>query len=313
MSWGTEKGWDFRHTGPFVTDPTNNIYVIDSITYPTTTTIGGDSVTYGISAGVAGTNYISLDQDSTVTDKRLAGIDYAPPATSFEFRVDLPAAGNYNLRLANGSTGTDFSAYRQVIKVYDGAGGLLYTLDKGTGPGQDNYYDANGTLLSEANWPGSNTPVALTFANTYARIVIGDAVAGYTALAHLSLEQLGGGGGAPVLGSFSPNNAYSNPTVPVKLIGVSVTGTGLDGTGGAFTPPSGFTVSNLSVAGGGASATFDLQIATGKSPGSYNFTYTTSGGSSSGTSNTLAFVINNPSGGGGLVDGLANLRGGFES
>ncbi len=316
MSWviGEEKGFDCRSTAIYVTDPTGCGYLLGNTSisdqYPQTRTIDGDSITYGISASSA-TSPSPLDRDSGAVDKRFSGSNYAVAGESFEVRVDLPFAGPYDFRVAIGDIGFDHSADRQILNVYDGSSGTpLLTINKATGPTLDHYYDASGTLLDQATWVSSNTAASLNF-TSYARIVVGGVTAGATILTHFSLEPTSGAGpSAPVLSTITPSSAYANASVPSKLVGVAFTGTGLDGTSGAFDTISGFTFSSLSIAGGGASGTVDIQIATGKSPGSYNFTFTTAGGSSTGTSNTLAFTVSPPSGG---VGGGADMRGGFEN
>lgn len=198
MAWedGQVKGFNCRGTSGYVTDPTDTTYFIATLgnsndEYPVTR----NDVTFGLSVrdGASPTNE---DRDSSVTDKRLAGRAYAVPGTPFTIRVDLPAAGDYIFRMANGDTAFDFSPYRQMIAVLDTSTPVL-SFDSGigsTGPAQDTYYDASGVNRSEANWPSANVGVTLTFATTICNIVVGDASAGYTALAHFSLERVAVGG-----------------------------------------------------------------------------------------------------------------------
>jgi hypothetical protein len=178
----------FRNTSGFVTDATGT-YVLNTEAYPTTR----DGYTFGWSAGIDGTDRSGADRDAAVTDKRLAGINYAAVSgTQCKFRVDLPAAGDYTVRLAIGDTGFDQSGQRQVFTVYDNVTSKL-VIDKATGPAQDHYYDATGVDRTEAAWPASNLPsAAITFASTIFNLFVGDpATSGTCVLAHMQIASSG--------------------------------------------------------------------------------------------------------------------------
>lgn len=181
----------FRATAGFVTDAVGT-YVLGGDTYPTTR--GG--FTFGWTSGSAGTDRDGADRDATVTDKRLAGIQYGIGGSQCTFRVDLPSTGNYTVRLANGDTGADQSSSKQYIEIFDNATSKL-VIDKPTGPAQDHYYDATGVDRTEAAWPGSNAPSAsLSFATTTFFIQLGSVAngSGYTVLAHLQITTVAAAG-----------------------------------------------------------------------------------------------------------------------
>ncbi len=183
--------YSFRNTSGFVTDATGT-YALNTESYPTTR----DGYTFGWSAGVDGSDRSGADRDNTVTDKRLAGINYSVnSATQSKFRVDLPAAGDYTVRLAIGDTAFDQSGQHQIFTVYDNVTSKL-VIDKLTGPAQDHYYDATGVDRTEAAWPASNLPsAALTFASTIFNLYVGDTVnSGTCVLAHM---QIAAAAGAP--------------------------------------------------------------------------------------------------------------------
>src|SRR3990167_6684343 len=104
MAW--DKGFDFRNTSAYVTDPADHTYVLHTETYPTTR----NGVTFGWSAGTID----SRDRDSGI-DARLAGINFG--AATGTFRVDLPATGDYDVRIASGDA--SFAQSGQAPSVVD--------------------------------------------------------------------------------------------------------------------------------------------------------------------------------------------------
>ena len=89
----------------------------------------------------------------------------------------------------------------------------------------------------------------------------------------------------PTLSSVSPSTGKAGTSVPV-----TISGTGF--VGYTVNLPSGITYTNLS--GGSTSATLTLNIAAGKTPGSYSITFSNNGGTSNGVTFTVtpAFVSN---------------------
>src|SRR5205809_595690 len=91
MSW--DKGFNFRDSIGYVTDGTNETYVRDTgDVYPVTR----NAVTFGWNSNLGG-----ADRNSAI-DRRLAGLNYSSPGTSFTFQVDLTAPGTYDISLALG-------------------------------------------------------------------------------------------------------------------------------------------------------------------------------------------------------------------
>ncbi len=103
-----------------------------------------------------------------------------------------------------------------------------------------------------------------------------------------------GGGGAPVLSSITPASAYANDDADVTLTGVTLIGTDMDGASPVVNVPAGWTASSL-VVGGPTSATFDLTIPAGETPGPYSITFETVAGES----DPITFTISDPAGSGG--------------
>jgi len=167
---------NFRLTAGYVTDDASETYSLGGAdTYPTTR----NGVTFGLEAG---SNWEGRDQDNT-NDRRLAGINFdnfgggGAPQT---FRVDLPAAGSYDLRLAVGSA--TFGGVSQYVEIQDTTTSLLTVT--GTTNAQE-FRDALGTLLTNVTWPGSNVASTKTFASTILRLIVGDATR-IGSVAHLS-------------------------------------------------------------------------------------------------------------------------------
>ncbi len=169
-----------------------------------------------------------------------------------------------------------------------------------TGPPHDNYYDATGVLRTEAAWAGSNAYSDLTFSGTICNIVFGDTSAGYTVLAHFSLEQLSGAPPpAPTLTSISPVSGYANASSSVTLLNCHVIGTGLDvahGAGGAtLTCNDGDIVAVSPVYTSATRIDFYMQMNAGAAVGAKTWTVVTDNG----TSGTVAFTVSDPTAGGG--------------
>jgi hypothetical protein len=190
MAWTNTKGFNFRLTNPYVTDGTNEIRVDLSEAYPSGKTIDGDSFDCGFesssSTGQANRN--------AALDARLAGIVYKFGGTPDDFRIDLPSAGNYIIRLAVGDA-TD--AQTQNLDLLDGSSVLLSISNVATGIEQ--FIDASGTLrTSAANWVSNQAETQYTFSTTILRVRLKTPTAGSTTLAHLAIRQATGGGGGPV-------------------------------------------------------------------------------------------------------------------
>lgn len=151
------QGINFRATVGFVTDGANDSFE-GSITanYPRTTAQGNN---------VGWEQAISSTRDrQSGNDPRIAGLSFINP-TQAEFRFDLPATGNHQVRLGAGD-----GNYGQAedIDLYDTTTSLG-SLCAGTTSAANTFKDAVNVQYSAANWPGSNTLVTKTFATTICR------------------------------------------------------------------------------------------------------------------------------------------------
>ncbi len=185
MTW--DKGFDFRDSSGYVTDPANCTYVLMD-TYPTTR----NSVTFGWTAATIGA-VNTRDRDATYP--RIAGIHFTNTSL-MNFQIDLPAPGNYAISLGLGDWASSKFVGKFTLK--DDTTTLL-TIDHSSAT--NGLYDATDTDLTGANWNTSQTPVVYTFATSTLKFAL--ETGGHTlgSIAHLFISQQAGGGGS-VLGSY---------------------------------------------------------------------------------------------------------------
>ena len=173
------QGIAFRSTLGYVTDGANEYaQVVSTTNYPTTTSQGLD-VGYETINSSAPTR----TNQSTSNDVRIAGDHYFNSADTNTYRIDLPAAGDYDIRLGAGEDGYGTS---QTIEVYDTTT-LRSTVATNTSSG--NFADATNTDYSRANWGGSETAITDTFTTTICRFDL-VAVSSECTICYLSIEQL---------------------------------------------------------------------------------------------------------------------------
>lgn len=176
------QGINFREFLAFVTDGADEDFAdTDAFnpTYPQTTTQGN---TVGWEDVLDGG---FRDRNSGI-DRRLAGMNFAGNAPRFRF--DLPASGNYNVRLA---AGDHDNACDTGVELFDTTSSLG-TLSTGSTSTSAAFKDATNTEYSTANWPGSNTAASKTFATTICRFQL--ASGGSQRIAHLHVAAASGGG-----------------------------------------------------------------------------------------------------------------------
>lgn len=189
MAWLTAKGFNFRSTLAFVTDGTNEQCVNSAtdtasgaaIAYPTTNTIGGDSVTYGwvVSGSAADTR----DRNSGL-NARFAGCHFNGTDGTEDFRIDLPATGSYTIRLAAGDPSNSIPTKVELFDNTNSLGVLCSTATASAG-----FRDAVDAEYSAANWPANNTAVQKTFTTTTCLFRIGDGTSVTGFIAHIQITQ----------------------------------------------------------------------------------------------------------------------------
>ncbi len=148
-----DKGFDFRQTSGFVTDPANCTYVLSGDTYPVTRN--------GVTFGWTGSLTFMSDRDrNSGIDPRLAGLN----VDGFEnavFQIDLPASGTYLISLAGGDASNPGKCD---VTFKDGGTTLFNVSDLALANGF--FLDAVGNSYDAATWPGSNTPKLVTLAGS---------------------------------------------------------------------------------------------------------------------------------------------------
>lgn len=171
------QGINFRGTAGYVTDGANEDNEASAgVTYPRTSA-QGNTVGWEQAPGD------HLDRNSAL-DRRLAGIHYRN-GTSIKYRIDLPATGNYNVRCACGDAIAVAAAKLELFDTTTSLGVLASAAASGVASGS--FRDATNTEYTAANWPGSNTAVAATFASTICRFALGG-TANFDILAHVYIE-----------------------------------------------------------------------------------------------------------------------------
>lgn len=173
------QGIDFRATSGYVTDPTNCDYEISTGgNYPRTSAQGN-------TIGWESTGLTTRNRNAG-NPANLAGVHISPAGTVKTYRVDLPATGSYNVRLAAGD-----ASYANPVKVelFDDTTSLGVLAS--TAPTAANKFrDATNAEHTAANWEANNTAFNATFASTILRIKNGSASS--CVIAHFWVESAGG-------------------------------------------------------------------------------------------------------------------------
>lgn len=156
------QGINFRQTSGYVADSAGETYEnLDATTYnyPRTTPQGN---TVGWVAGTGSDfNQIRARNRNSGNDRRLAGVGVTTGVVNY-YRIDLPSAGTYNIRVAAGDASYASSV---VIDVYDNTT-LLANLTTGSTSAAQRFKDATNVERTNATWAGSNVLRALTFTST---------------------------------------------------------------------------------------------------------------------------------------------------
>ncbi|MBK6414071.1 hypothetical protein [Sphingopyxis sp.] len=184
------QGINFRSTSAYVTDGEDHTYEIGlGNNYPRTTP-QGNTVGWETATGDARNR-------STSNDTRLAGFARTTVTTVGTYRIDLPSAGSYSVRVAAGD-----ASYASGVKVeaFDTSTSLGVLASTST-TAANKFRDATNAEHTAANWPANNASATLTFATTICRIKTGIASGGSTALAHVYVASAGGGGGVSASGT----------------------------------------------------------------------------------------------------------------
>ena len=170
-------GLNFRATSAYVTDGADETYVLGTDAYPTTR----DGATFGWESGFASAN---TRNRTTSPDRRIAGVHFDTNGDAV-FRIDLPSAGTYSVRLACGDT-TASNSVGGLLKD-DATTKITITTATLTSLGGAGAVDATDTWYSRTNWPTSNTAVSVAFSSTICRFALANA--NPVVIQHLFLER----------------------------------------------------------------------------------------------------------------------------
>lgn len=205
------QGIDFRATSGYVTDPADHTYEI-SITanYPRTTAQGNN----------VGWETVSDSRNrSTSPDARLAGIHRTTGTTVTTYRIDLPATGDYKIRLAAG----DYSYSAGIkVEIFDTTTSLGIIADTSTTASQ-RFRDATDAEHTAANWPANNASVTKTFASTILRAKVGDTAGGGGVIACLYVEAASTTHTAAYPDSATPVDTQTATLITATALGESAT------------------------------------------------------------------------------------------
>ena len=171
---------NFRGSSGYVTDASDETYSLGEA-YPTTRSpSGGGSYTFGWNGDNSAN---TRDRDSS-NDRRLAGINFTNAAGK-HFQIDLPAAGTYKVYVAAGDVNSGNGALWDLCDTTT----VLASLTK-DGLNANEFVDATDTILTHSTWPGSNTPLTLTFATTAFRLKLSAPATSNNVIAHLRIESV---------------------------------------------------------------------------------------------------------------------------
>lgn len=155
------QGVAFRSTLGFVTDGPNTFAELAEFIddYPTVTaqgnTVGWELIT----------DDLVPQNGDAANDPRIAGATYCNGSGTF--RMDLPAAGTYQISVA---CGHPLSSASVAMEIKDDVLSLGSPVS-GTTSAAQRFKDITNTEYTQLTWPTSNTPVNYEFATTIARFL----------------------------------------------------------------------------------------------------------------------------------------------
>lgn len=182
-------GLNFRDTAGYVTDGTNETYVLGGVSgdaYPTTR--GG--FTFGYTAALGS----QFRDRNNALDRRLAGIHFCTSPAQLAFQLDLTASGSYVIHYAGGDPSGAQATY---CDIRDNTSSVLVVNDASIAGGSTD--DATSTEYTDANWPSSETGSTKTFSTSTLTFLLGTGTSDgrNNMIQHLRVVTAGGGGATP--------------------------------------------------------------------------------------------------------------------
>lgn len=178
---GFSASINFRGSPGYVVDRPNESH-LDAELYP----VHRNNWTYGWTSNILG----GIDRDAGAPfAPEMSGVNYAINAAGGkEFRLDLPAAGTYAVRLAIGDAAG--SQAGQYVSICDGVNGpVLAPVLTGQSTPVYGFFDALGVPHASADaWRADNSPAIVTTSGPVLAIRIADASDGnITVIAHVEV------------------------------------------------------------------------------------------------------------------------------
>lgn len=174
------KNFNFRKTANFIDDTDNNDFDV------------GEGILYGDAAsgsGWVGELPVFRDRRKNVTPE-LAGVAHAiNDGKQYTFRIDLPAIGTYEIRLAIGDV--MYGKENIFVHVYDGETPIIRPMgDSGVTLAAGAFIDASGLHWKTPEaWLANNEPFIYESKTKILRIIIGapNAIGGTSTFSNLSV------------------------------------------------------------------------------------------------------------------------------
>lgn len=181
---------NFRSTVGYVTDQTNEdpeLNASGNANYARTTAQGNT-----VGWETTSSTYQSRDRNSG-NDRRLAGIHFNGTNGKYDYRMDVPSAGNYDIIVAMGDP-----AYAQTVdcELFDGTTSLGVIISGSTGAA-NSFKDQNNNTWTAANFFANTTPRTITLSGTILRFRFGSTGGITNQVAHISVTASAGGSGLP--------------------------------------------------------------------------------------------------------------------
>lgn len=126
---------------------------------------------------------------SLTNDTRLAGMVFVTTGGAFRFKIELPSAGDYLIRLAAGDPTTDIGTN---VELFDSTTSLG-VLCSGAPGAANSFRDATDVVHTAANWPANNNSAAHTFTTTNCIFELGGGAGAFDAIAYFSVEAVDNG------------------------------------------------------------------------------------------------------------------------
>lgn len=219
------QGIAFRSTTGFVTDSspddcessTANTSAgnVSANSYPRTTA-QGNTVGWEL-----GTNQL-ITRDRNAGDGRMAGKHQGNDAS---FRIDLPSAGDYDIRVACGESSYSTPTVLSLLDTSTSLGSLT-TGSTSAGARWKDATDVERTSASD--WNTNNASVSKTFATTICRFRMGVTGVSDGTLSFLRVDSAAGGGATQNLAGDAAAAAQAAAQLAIeKALGASAAGAGL--------------------------------------------------------------------------------------